>query len=674
MRKLTKRSKAERTEPSLGRERSKCLSKIKLSKSTIHKNKAVASDSGSILGSLRRHVKFWERIGASETVLTIIREGYCLPFREQPPKVLFNNNQSAMKHSEFVTKEIESHLKTGFCQRVREPPHCINPLTVADNGEKLRLVLDCSRSVNVFLKESKFKIEDIRVLIPYLRAGGFLIKFDLKKGYFHVDIREDHWKYLGFQWQGEFFVFTVLVFGLSSGPYVFTKLMRCVVKYWRAQGIPIVIYLDDGVAVLPSKLACQKVSTVLQRDLGEAGLVTQVAKCVWVPQQVLEWTGIIIDLDEYQLSIPQRRMTACLAAISRILEAKGVTTARRLSSCVGQIISMSVVLGSLSQLQTRYCSFEVVIRSGWDREIRVSRQALAELSFWRSNLQLINQKDLAPDSRELTLVFSDASKSGGGAFVTFGGEELVAVNQWSEAERETSSTYRELAAVWFALRSFGPKLKGKCLQWNTDNKGVASIIPKGSMKPYLHEIAIKIFEFCLSHKISLRTEWIPRGENERADQLSRISDFDDWRVNDWFFREIEKEVGCEFSVDRFADHKNAKCERFFSQYWVPRTEGVNAFSALWGGEQNWLVPPVHLISKTIDHIALSNCDGVLVAPAWKSASFWPKLFPAQSQRGENLLRVFTVDGRGVFERGTQKLSVFGPDFKGEVLVAQFQQI
>ncbi len=32
-------------------------------------------------------------------------------------------------------------------------------------------------------------------------------------------------------------------------------------------------------------------------------------------------------------------------------------------------------------------------------------------------------------------------------------------------------------------------LKEKTLQWNTDNKGVAAIIPKGSSKLYLHEIA-----------------------------------------------------------------------------------------------------------------------------------------------------------------------------------------
>ena len=39
----------------------------------------------------------------------------------------------------------------------------INPLTVADNGNKLRLILDC-RYINRHLQIPKFKCEDIRTI------------------------------------------------------------------------------------------------------------------------------------------------------------------------------------------------------------------------------------------------------------------------------------------------------------------------------------------------------------------------------------------------------------------------------------------------------------------------------------------------------------------------------
>ena len=58
-------------------------------------------------------------------------------------------------------------------------------------------------------------------------------------------------KYFAFKWVYEdrsirLFLFKVLVFGLSSAPYIFTKVMKQVVKFWREHTVKVVIYLDDG--------------------------------------------------------------------------------------------------------------------------------------------------------------------------------------------------------------------------------------------------------------------------------------------------------------------------------------------------------------------------------------------------------------------------------------------
>ena len=56
--------------------------------------------------------------------------------------------------------------------------------------------------------------------------------------------------FLGFSWVvngvRKFFVFTVLPFGLSSAPYIFTKVVRVLVRYWRSHAVRITVYLDDG--------------------------------------------------------------------------------------------------------------------------------------------------------------------------------------------------------------------------------------------------------------------------------------------------------------------------------------------------------------------------------------------------------------------------------------------
>ena len=64
--------------------------------------------------------------------------------------------------------------------------------------------------------------------------GDFFFTFDLKSGYHHVNVHEDCWPFWGFSWgmgaHKKFFTFRVLPFGLATACYVFTKLMRPLVK------------------------------------------------------------------------------------------------------------------------------------------------------------------------------------------------------------------------------------------------------------------------------------------------------------------------------------------------------------------------------------------------------------------------------------------------------------
>ena len=44
-------------------------------------------------------------------------------------------------------------------------------------------------------------------------------------------------------------MFCVLPFGLASACYVFTKLLRPLVKRWRSLGLHVFLYIDDGIFV-----------------------------------------------------------------------------------------------------------------------------------------------------------------------------------------------------------------------------------------------------------------------------------------------------------------------------------------------------------------------------------------------------------------------------------------
>ena len=198
--------------------------------------------------------------------------------------------------------------------------------------------------------------------------------------------------------------------------------------------------------------------------------------------------------------------------------------------------------------------------------------------------------------------------------------------QWTESEAQQSSTWRELAAVLQVLRGVASKLTNHRVRWFTDNQNVSRILLVGSKKPHLQELALMIFSLAMQHNIRLEPEWIPRELNDRADYLSRIIDLDDWQLNPVVFRDTNQIWGPHF-VDRFASSLNSQVPRFNSRCWSPGTEVVDAFTANWCNENNWLCPPIGLIPRVIRHAQACKAMGTLIVPVWPSAPFWPLLCP-----------------------------------------------
>ena len=101
---------------------------------------------------------------------------------------------------------------------------------------KKRLILDL-RHVNFFVNKSKIKLEDAQSMLnSFIGESPNLWAFS---GYHHIEIYLSHQKFLGFSrvFNGvrKYFKFVVLPFGLSTGQYIFTKVMRPLVKHWRSQ-------------------------------------------------------------------------------------------------------------------------------------------------------------------------------------------------------------------------------------------------------------------------------------------------------------------------------------------------------------------------------------------------------------------------------------------------------
>ena len=119
-------------------------------------------------------------------------------------------------------------------------------------------------------------------------------------------------KYLAFSWiidgRLRYFVFTVLV-GLSSAPYVFTRIIKVLIKHWRSLGMRIFAFVDDSFGGRRSFDKVRKVRGIVKSDLFRNGIVAHPVKSQWVPKLGGEHLGIIFNLEEATFAVPHRRTT-----------------------------------------------------------------------------------------------------------------------------------------------------------------------------------------------------------------------------------------------------------------------------------------------------------------------------------------------------------------------------
>ena len=75
-------------------------------------------------------------------------------------------------------------------------------------------------------------------------------------------------------------------------------------------------------------------------------------------------------------------------------------------------------------------------------------------------------------------------------------------------------------------------------------------------------------------------EWLPREQNELADSISKITDYDDWSITPQCFEYLNSIWGIH-TCDLFASYVNHKINKFYARYWMPGCVGVDAFAFAW---------------------------------------------------------------------------------------------
>ena len=202
---------------------------------------------------------------------------------------------------------------------------------------------------------------------------------------------------------------------------------------------------------------------------------------------------------------------------------------------------MSAVLGNLSSIMTKHCQMSVAAAQDWNTPSPLDRYCIVELEFGKDSLRRINSRDLFSCNPPFISVYSDASDVACGDDIL--GKDIFAHRMFTNAERTQSSTYRELATILFVLNALRPFLSSFRVKWFTDNQGAARIVQVGSMHFEVHLLASDTFSFCCNHGINLEIDWVPRSLNDKADNLSKIVDYDDWEIVPEIFQLLDSRWG-----------------------------------------------------------------------------------------------------------------------------------
>ena len=136
-------------------------------------------------------------------------------------------------------------------------------------------------------------------------------------------------------------MYNCLPFGLSTAPWVFSKMVRELVMHWRRGCIRVLPYLDDFMFMERGFWQCVRLARRVERDFFLAGLKINVSKCHSIPAHQRRQLVFDVDFVAGEFRVPEDRWDALMASVERTLSAhRGRVVARLLASITGAVLSM----------------------------------------------------------------------------------------------------------------------------------------------------------------------------------------------------------------------------------------------------------------------------------------------------------------------------------------------
>ncbi len=571
-----------------------------------------------------------------------------------PKAVKFPNHASVDRHPEFVSKAIGEAQVARAVWELPEGwrPQVCNSLGVASKAEKLRMVVDPAYP-NLLFKYLPLRYEQLSDLMTYILNTDWVTTTDEKSGYHHMALDPEIWTLLGFYWEGKYYVFTHMPFGVGPACRAYTTIKQELYRVLRDLGnIRMTFLIDDQInAAATKELALFQVYTIVLMKWA-LGFTLSVPKCIFEPTKLAPFLGMMVDIENLRFLLPEQKVAEFQTLVGNLgMEA----TKRQLARVAGKLISYAPAVG-LSKLYAQVLYKVMKGQFEWDVLYPTPMELVQTLKWVAEKLPEWNGLPWTVERETLVVAGDYGSNTGYGAYTPYGEladpivvsltpeeEDLIARNKFS-------STYGELRALDLTLETLvrhRPEMvQGKTLHYEGDNQAAMTIVNgmKGNDRNF--PLVKKIWELAKAHDVHITCEWHPReaSNQQMADHFSKIRDNSQWGLNDTVYTQyiagnqlVMQKGG--ITIDLFADHLTAKVPRFRSRYWCPGTLGVDAFKHPMAydpvtkkRELGYANTDFSRIGELLAKIKQEQADVVIVYPDWPR--YWKALLAALPVRAD----------------------------------------
>ena len=586
-------------------------------------------------GRLLKFSKAWAKISTDKWTLSVVRSGYVVPFRVRPPltkvaPLWLRKPPQSQEKVQLLQEEISSLLAKKAIELVssRHPTRGFfsRLFLVRKRSGDWRPVIDLSR-LNRFVQIPRFKMETLEEVRLALRKNDWVTSLDLKDAYFHVPIHARSRRYLRFHFLGRTYQFRALCFGLATAPYVFTRLVKTVVRHCRRHmGMRLHTYLDDWLQPAQGEESAHFNIQRLLKCVLQLGFVPNWEKSDLVPSQNFVFLGARCDSRKALIGPSLDRISRLQKTIQTLLGQR-YASARELHSLLGQMESMARLLPQ-GRAHKRLLQWHIKERWSqqhqcWDDKLCLVPWFRPAVSQWLDTNFMRSMVPLQAPDPDFHL-YTDASLTGWGAHL----EDLSVSGLWSQRWIGQHINVLELQAVRLALEEFCPYIRDSCVLLATDNTTVSAYLNKegGARSHTLCSLATKILSWCQEEGITLRARFLPGKLNVLADCLSRRNRIvhTEWTLHAGVLSQIFHFWDTPH-VDLFATRLNRRLPIFVSPVQDPLALAVDALAMSWEGMFAYAFPPSPILSKVLLKIQRENCLVILIAPCWEAQPWFPRL-------------------------------------------------